>query len=314
MRIFCALLLISFSVMADIRLKNSVVIESSRIRLSDFFENLPQSMEDKELLDAPKVGETLILPYVWLKEFGENLGLSWAPHIGDKIIFTRAKKEYDKKDIEGFVSRKLQEDGEVRDFQISLNHSPLLELPTGDDVRMELDHIQKDAESEKFRATLKIYERETFKREYALDGKFQLVIQVPVLSIAKHAGEEIKLDDLDWRKVPISGVSHLIATHQDQVIGFVPSNYPLKPGEFIKKHEIKRPILVSKNSEVNLVIKTPQLMLSTKGKALDDGVFGSAIRVMNTDSKKIIQGTVKSTGLVEVMMPMSSVVLGQVSP
>ena len=306
-------LLVHISAFGDINLKNHVIIENSKIKMGDFFEGLDTSLAQKEILYAPKPGQTLTLPYSWLKQLSHNAQLSWEPKMGDSITFERSGGISSKKDIESLVSRKMQEQGEIREFQISLSSTPIINIPSGDEVRIDLENVTKDGESEKFKATLKIFERDVFKSSYTVDGKFQLMTQIPTLASVKHVGEEIIESDLVWQKVPLSSINNLIITSRTQLLGFTPSHYPLRPGEFIKKHQIKQPTLISKGSEVSLVVERPGLILTSKGIALEDGMRGSVIRISNSSSKKVIQGVVRSSEIVEISMPSQSGILSQVS-
>lgn len=259
-KIFFLILLAHVNAFGDINLKNHVIIENSKIKMGDFFEGLDVELSQKEILDSPKSGQTLTLPYSWLKQLSHNAKLSWEPKIGDSITFERATGISSKKDIESLISRKMQEQGEIREFQISLNGTPIINIPSGEEVRVDLENVIKDGDSEKFKATLKVFERDVFKSSYTLDGKFQLMTQIPTLSNVKHVGEEIAESDLVWQKVPLSSINNLIITSRAQLLGFTPSHYPLKPGEFIKKHQIKQPTLISKGSEVSLVVERPGLI------------------------------------------------------
>ncbi len=299
-------------VFCDINLKNHVIIENSKIKMGDFFEGLDANLAQKEILDSPKSGQTLTLPYSWLKQLSHNAKLDWEPKTSDSITFERAKGISGKKDIEALISRKMQEQGEMREFQISLNGAPIIEISSGEETRVDLEDVFKDGDSEKFKATLKVFERDVFKASYTVDGRFQLMTQIPTLSSVKHVGEEILESDLVWQKVPLSNVNNLIITSAAQVVGFTPSNYPLKPGEFIRKHQIKQPTLISKGSEVSLIVERPGLILTSKGTALEDGVRGSVIRISNSSSKRVIQGIVRSNEIVEISMPTQSAVLSQV--
>jgi flagella basal body P-ring formation protein FlgA len=307
---FLFLALFACDLQGDIRLKKSVILENSRIKLGDFFDGIDADLAQKEVLDSPRIGEKLTLPSFWLKQLGSNFNIPWSPNPGEQITFTRGSRQYNARDLEKVVSQELQEQGETREFQINLHSSPQLEVSAGQDISFKLDYVQKDAEREVFKGALKIFEQGTLIKEINLEGRFQLVEQVPILNVSKHVGEIIHAADLEWRKIPLSNINGMMVTKQEHAIGFTPSHHPLKAGEFILKNKIEQPKIVKKNTEVTLLVQNPYMTISAKGQALEDGVLGASIRVTNIDSKKIIHGTVKSPTLVEVSMPMSSMVLG----
>ncbi len=60
------------------------------------------------------------------------------------------------------------------------------------------------------------------------------------------------------------------------------------------------PVVVAKGSLVTIVLKTPTMILTAQGRAVEDGGRGDVIRVMNTRSKKIVEGVVSRPGTVSV--------------
>jgi flagella basal body P-ring formation protein FlgA len=166
---------------------------------------------------------------------------------------------------------------------------------------------EKDADREVFKGFLKVFDRDTFVREYALSGEFELVLNVPILTAVKHIGEEIKPEDIAYKKVPFNNVTPVMVTKTEELIGHVPSRIPLRSGEFIRKNDIKLPHVITRGREVTLVIETPHILMTAKGKAMEDGIVGSTITVENTQSKKKIQGIVKSAGVVEIKLPSQSI-------
>jgi flagella basal body P-ring formation protein FlgA len=74
----------------------------------------------------------------------------------------------------------------------------------------------------------------------------------------------------------------------------------LPAGQPIRVSDIAVPILVAKNSIVNVKVMSSRLNITMQGKALEDGAEGDQIRVVNTRSTKTIQGVVDKNGEVLV--------------
>ena len=58
--------------------------------------------------------------------------------------------------------------------------------------------------------------------------------------------------------------------------------------------------MYKKSDIVALNFTKGNVMLSAKGKALEDGEIGETVRVMNIQSKNIIQGTVTAPSTVSI--------------
>ncbi|MBI3515351.1 MAG: flagellar basal body P-ring formation protein FlgA, partial [Proteobacteria bacterium] len=81
----------------------------------------------------------------------------------------------------------------------------------------------------------------------------------------------------------------------------------LPAGAPVRVSDVSAPILVPKNSMVNVKIASSRLSIVMQGKALEDGAEGEHVRVLNTRSNKIVQGTVNGRGEVVVITSYSLV-------
>ena len=75
---------------------------------------------------------------------------------------------------------------------------------------------------------------------------------------------------------------------------------PLRAGDF------RKPIVVTKNSLVTMVVQTPYMLLTAQGRAIQDGAMGDAIRVMNTFSKVTVDAVVEGPSRVLVKTPLAA--------
>ena len=75
---------------------------------------------------------------------------------------------------------------------------------------------------------------------------------------------------------------------------------PIRPDRPVRAADLREPVLVRKNSLVVLRLETERMVLTSQGRALQDGAGGQIIRVMNTKSNTIINGMVADRGVVRV--------------
>ncbi len=71
-------------------------------------------------------------------------------------------------------------------------------------------------------------------------------------------------------------------------------------GKILRAADLQSPIAIEKGSLVTMIIQTPFMMLTTQGKALDEGALGDTIRVLNGRSKKIVEAQIARADTVVV--------------
>lgn len=70
----------------------------------------------------------------------------------------------------------------------------------------------------------------------------------------------------------------------------------LRAGHPVFARDVERPVLVTKDSLVTLVLQASHMRLTARGKALDQGSHGDVIRIVNEQSKQVVEGTVIGAG------------------
>ncbi|MDX1334949.1 MAG: flagellar basal body P-ring formation chaperone FlgA, partial [Gammaproteobacteria bacterium] len=58
--------------------------------------------------------------------------------------------------------------------------------------------------------------------------------------------------------------------------------------------------MVKRGQDIDLFIKTRSYEIHSSGKALSDGARGDVIRVKNSRSSKIVEGTIVGPGIVQI--------------
>jgi flagella basal body P-ring formation protein FlgA len=74
----------------------------------------------------------------------------------------------------------------------------------------------------------------------------------------------------------------------------------LGAGQILSRNHLRHPRLVRRGQHVMLSMGTRAIKVRVKGEALEDGIAGERIRVLNLSSERIIHGVVKSAGEVVV--------------
>lgn len=135
-----------------------------------------------------------------------------------------------------------------------------------------------------------------------VSGRAYGVVQVPVLSRRIAPGDVIGPGDVDWQDMRADLAGSDIAATDAQLIGLtprrgVPVNQP------VRLRDLQAPRVVDKGALITITLATENLTLSVQGKALQDGGRGDVIRVVNTQSNRILEATVAGPNIVAVAKP-----------
>ncbi len=112
-------------------------------------------------------------------------------------------------------------------------------------------------------------------------------------------GTIISETDLSIEQRNISAFSSDFFSDYDSLIG-MELNRPIQIGQAISSVYVKKPIAIRRGNLVTLVAKNAIVEVRMEGKAMADGMLGHRVKVKNMRSKRIIEGIVKSSTVVEV--------------
>lgn len=71
-------------------------------------------------------------------------------------------------------------------------------------------------------------------------------------------------------------------------------------GEPVTREQLRQPTLVARNAIVAMEFARGSLVISTEGRAMEDGAAGQLVRVMNLSSKRIVPATVVAANTVRI--------------
>lgn len=73
---------------------------------------------------------------------------------------------------------------------------------------------------------------------------------------------------------------------------------PIYKGEPVLRGDLRAPTVVARNAVVTMEFEKGALIISTQGRALDQGALGDRVRVMNLGSKRIVTAFVTASNTV----------------
>ena len=130
-------------------------------------------------------------------------------------------------------------------------------------------------------------------------GRTFSTTRIPVLMRAMNKGDTIGSQDLIWAEVRDDNLRQDLVVDPKQLIGLEPKQL-LKANSPIRLADLQRPMAVSRNGLVTMLLQTPFMTLTAQGKAMDDGGIGDTVRVTNLQTKQVIEARVQAAGTVVV--------------
>jgi len=168
-----------------------------------------------------------------------------------------------------------------------------------ENARIDVERFSWQPAGRKFTAVLAAVSPGRAVQRMTVIGRLCQDSAVPVLVRRMQPGEVIAASDLQWMPVRDRSVPANALADPDEMVGYTPRR-ALLPGTPIIAGDLKRPATVLKGAPVTLVLALPNMQLTARGRALEEGATGQTIRVANAQSRSVIEGVVLANGQVAV--------------
>lgn len=309
--IFMTAFLFAFTVKADnnsnstlskeiIALKPSSVVIENNITLGDIFTGV-EEYAGKTVAIAPAPGGQIILDAKQLFRIARALNLNWRPiSMQTSIVISRASSIVKGEEIEDVVTQSLLEKGVEKDAEIVFNSRDIeINIPININPSIVVRDLVIDNSKRRFSGTVDVVANETSFGKARIAGQIFPTALVPMLNNTIPAGSIIKNSDVSLETVRSEQLKSNTIIDKRKIIG-MEAKRNLRKGNTVQFSEIDRPVLVSRNQLVSIIINTPYMNLTAKGQAQENGSEGDLIKVVNTRSNKVIQARVTGEATVSV--------------
>ena len=285
----------------QVSLRPYVEINREAIRLADVFDGIPQDL-DREIATAPQPGKTVTYDQRVLTKLADDYRLDWqAQGPSDKTIISRGATRITLDMIQKAVEAKLDENKSMKDKTLELsfdNRNLVVNLPADRSPDFTLANFTYDEQNHRFRTDL-VAQTSGQPVNQLVTGRVVVKKTVPVLIRRLASGTTIGPSDLDWITVNEDQIGLDVIAQAQQLVG-QELRHDQVEGEMLRNRDVMPPRLVTRGSLVTLKIETPLMLITAQGRALQDGGKGDVVRITNTQSNRVIEGTVEGTGLVRV--------------
>jgi flagella basal body P-ring formation protein FlgA len=283
-------------------LKTTTTIEEDVLRLGDIFDGLKTEDAAYILGPAPMPGEEMVIEAPTLHRIAVTLELPWRPRsVADKSVIQRAATLIDTFKLKEVLDERLRREGVSGKFNIIFSgKNPQIILPKNHDEQVVLSDLRFDHKYDQFKAVFVSPSIQSPVTQVTASGKIERLTTVPTLKSTFRSGEIIGKHDLEFIDITSRSLQQGTVIHPEDVIGMSPKRI-IKPGETIHSRELQAPKLVSRRDMVTIVFSNGGMLLTAKGRALQNGAKGDIIRVVNGNSNRSIEAVVSGDKEVTVM-------------
>lgn len=284
------------------QLKPSSTVTGDAIRLGDIWDNIGDKA-DTPLAKAPAPGKRIALETRWLAAVAKAYGIDWQPATPfERSVIERGGQSVDIRTIETELHEALAMEGAPANATLDISNRQQLHIviPSDAEPTVAVKDLAYDPRMNRFQAVIESPAGGANSVRVKVAGHVYASARIPVLAHAMGRGEVIKDSDIEMAEVREEVVRRDIISNRDLLIGQEP-RYQLRAGAPIRTAEIQKPVAVSKNSSVTIVLRTKFMTLTAQGRANEDGSVGDVIRVTNVQSKQTVDAKVDGPGQVSVM-------------
>ncbi len=294
----------SLATAAELTLRSDIRIIGDIVTLGDLFEGAGEAAKIA-VFRSPALGKKGILNSRRIKVAARENGLTWLnPKFVENIVVRRQANIIDLDQIRNRIGEKISNEypsqNNASQFVISLSRKAIPLVMRADiEPDFEIEQFRYDRRSGRFSVIISGPVESTNPRRIAYRGRATEVIEVPVLAQALARGQTIKPQYLETRKFPVRRINSRTVTEAVDLIGMA-ARRSLRPNSPIRRSDVEKPRIVRKNTLISVVYKVKSLLITFRGRAMEDGAFGETISVFNSRSRRTIQATVTAPNAVVV--------------
>ncbi|NVK17410.1 MAG: flagellar basal body P-ring formation protein FlgA [Methylocystaceae bacterium] len=286
-----------------VTLRENIIVSGSYIRLGDLFDNVPLDKAETAVAYAPKPGRRASFDARWLFRVARAYGLQWRPLSADlRAMVSRDSIIINRDEIQDSLMTAMMQYDLPQNAKIQLSNRNLrLHVPTEIMPEIKIEDVTFNRRSMRFAAIVAVGEKNMNAiQRVRVTGQVLKMIDVPTLARRVAKGDVISENDIHWIQMRADRAQRDIITDVHSLVGMSPKRH-LRQEKPIRASDIQRPVLVEKGSLVTIILKKPGMMLTSRGKAMQNGADGETIRITNTNTSRTIEAVVVGSSVVTVL-------------
>lgn len=280
-------------------LRSQVTVNGDVVRIGDLIDHAG-IVAHVPIFRAPDLGATGTVPVERVVEAVRAHAIVGLDTAGiSEIAVTRASRAFPASAIEATIANALAAQyslGSAKDILLNVERE-LRTVHAEPSVKGEprIARLYFDPRSGRFDATVEIPGHNALR----VNGRAVATVEVVTLARPIARGEVLKHADLVVERRARAEVGNAVVVDIEQATGQSARN-ALQAGRPLRTADLMKPEVIQRNEFVTLIFEVPGIVLSVRGKALEGGVEGDTITVLNEQSKRTVQGTIVGPGRVFV--------------
>lgn len=298
-----AFLALSVGTAGAVSLNPDAMVSSDRIRLGDLFTDLG-AQGKREIGPAPAPGRSVVYDAGYLTRLAHSYQVDWQPAPGEsQVVITRATRTIGATEIRAALTEAMTRRVSSGRLQIELDdRGAPIQLPAEARVDVTVENLYFPPAQTRFSAELVLSNESGVFRRVPVAGRALTFIEVPVLSRRVSPGDVITPADITWIEAPTSQLASDVAISEGDLVNRTPRR-SLGVQTPVSLRDIQAQRLITKGALVTMVLQAPNMLLTTQGRAMQDGARGEMIRVVNTQSNRTVDAVVVNYNQVSVPRP-----------
>lgn len=281
--------------------RDQVNVTADSVRLGDLFTNTG-AKAGMVVENAPPPGTQAVYDVHRLAAIARAHGLTWqARSWSERVLVERAGQTIGSEQILAALREAIERDAPaLGPIEIETSQrDPSLTLPADRPATIAVEGLRRNAATGQFTAVVVAPAGDSQAVRLNIAGRIHRVIEVPTLARRMMPGDVIGRDDIVWTTMRADQVPRNAFVDAERIIGSTPTRAAVA-GRMLFSGDLRAPRIVAKGGLVTMLLRTPNMVLTSRGRALEDGARGDTIRIMNTQSKTVVEGEVTSAGTVTV--------------
>ncbi|KQW77025.1 hypothetical protein ASC89_17600 [Devosia sp. Root413D1] len=280
-------------------LKAEVSVNHPVITVGDMFEDAGL-LAERALFRAPEPGTTGIVGLDAVRAAAAKAGLT--DYTQDGLLSVRVERRatvVDTTVLSGLISADLA----VRGL-----------LPAGAELHTRFDYpaLSYNAEAVETPVTLLALRYQPGAASFSarfqvagmelpvdVAGSIDLLVEAPHLAASLKAGAVLTPADIEMKRVSLAFADQSGVENFDDLVG-KQLRHNSRAGVMLKATDVTEPLAVRRNTEVTVLLRTGPMTLTVVGQSLGDAVTGQPVQVMNSVTRKILNGVATAGGAVEI--------------
>jgi len=283
-------------------LRASVTVTGDVVRIGDLVENAGP-VADIPIFRAPDLGTTGAVATDRIVEAIRPHQLIGIDTRGlSEVVVTRPSRAIPAQEISGRIAQALAGQygfGDAHNILVNFDRD-VRTLQVEPDVTGELQVLSMsyDPRTAHFDVTFGLQaSMEMRKQSTRYTGTAIATVDALALDHPIERGQVIKASDVTVLRRPKTDTA--VVTDMKAVVGLA-ARHQLQPNQPLNTADLMKPEIVQRNNTVTIIYQAPGVTLTLRGQAQDAGALGDTINVLNSETKRTLQGVISGPDRVTV--------------